>query len=139
MWPFGFGGRRRRKTDERRLVKECEAFLEGKFAESAVPAGELVPVWAWVNLLAHGTEDQLRREVLMPASVDDWHRARALLAARLLAAAGARDTSLTVIQRDVLVPLELDVMSAKIAYRSAPQLVIGVLRVLSDKNRRRRA
>ena len=56
------------------IVAECEAFLEGKFAESAVPAGELVPVWAWINLLAHGTEDQLRREVMMPASVDDWHR-----------------------------------------------------------------
>jgi hypothetical protein len=74
----------------------------------------------------------------MPASDDDWHRARALLAARLLAAADARNTSLTVIQRDVLVPLEFDVMSAK-AYQSAPQLVIVVLRALTDKDRRRRA
>ena len=54
MWPFVFGGHCRRKADERRLVKECEAFLEGKFAESAVPAGELVLGRAWINL-AHGT------------------------------------------------------------------------------------
>ena len=139
MWPLGFGRRRRQKADERRLVKECAAFLDGKFAESAVPAGELVPVWAWINLLAHGTEEQLRREILMPAGVDDWHRARALLAARLLTGADAGDTSLAMIQRNVLVPLELEVMSSRIAYRRAPQLVIGVLSALSDIDRRRRA
>jgi hypothetical protein len=139
MWPFGFRRCRRRKADERRHVKECEAFLEGKFAESGMPAGELVQVWAWINLLAHGTEEQLRREVLMPAYVDDWHRARALLAARLLTDAGAGDTSLEMIQRDVLVPLELEVVSSRVAYRSAPQLVIGVLSALSDTDRRRRA
>jgi hypothetical protein len=137
MWMFDIRQRQRRKASQRRLVKECEAFLTSEFAESSVPAGEPVPVWAWINLLAHGTEEQLRREVIMPAGSDNWHRARSLLAARLFANAAAGGTSLAEIQRDVLVPLELEMISSRTVDRwDPPQLVIGVLGALSDRDRR---
>jgi hypothetical protein len=138
MWVFGIRERQRRTAAQRRLVKECQAFLNGEFAEFGVPAGEPVPVWAWINLLAHGTEEQLRREAIMPAGSDNWHRARSLLADRVLADAVADGSSLAEIQRDVLVPLELETISSRTAYRwDPPRLVIGVLGALSDADRRR--
>jgi hypothetical protein len=135
---FGGRARRRRKAAERRLVKESESFLNGEFAESGVPADEPAPVWVWINLLAHGTAEQLRQEAVVRAGTDDWHRARSLLAARLLAAVASGDTSLTVIQRDVLVPLEFAIISSRTADCWSPaQLVTVVLDALADTDRRR--
>src|SRR5690606_13962058 len=38
------------------LVEETQAFLDGRYAEFAASCGDTrVPVWAWMNLLAHGT------------------------------------------------------------------------------------
>jgi hypothetical protein len=128
--------RRQRKAEERRLVKESEAFLHGEFAESGVPADAPTPVWAWINLLAHGTEQQLRQESVAPLGSDDWHRARSLLAAKLLAAIGSSDTSLVAIQRYVLVPLEFEIISSGTAYWSPARLVTTVLGALADTDRR---
>ena len=99
-----------------------------------MPADEPAPVWAWINLLAHGTAEQFRHETVAPAGTDDWHRARSLLAARLLAGVAAGDTSLAVIQRDVLVPLEFKIMSSRTAYCwSHSQLVTVVLSALAER------
>src|SRR4051812_6855776 len=39
------------------LAAECEAFLAGRYAAHAGALGARVPVWAWVNVLAHASED----------------------------------------------------------------------------------
>ena len=41
------------------VVGDCEAFLAGRLVERIEQAGARVPVWAWTNLLAHGTERDL--------------------------------------------------------------------------------
>ena len=48
------------------LGLECEAFLSGSLAEFWDDRGVVVPVWAWMNLLAHGTETLITETVARP-------------------------------------------------------------------------
>lgn len=77
-----------RKALEAELVAEREAFLTGGYAERLSARGAAVPVWAWTNLLAHGSETDLRTTVDSHggAGTEAWHTARARLAAELLSA-----------------------------------------------------
>jgi hypothetical protein len=109
--PLGFRARRRARVDARRLARDCEAVVTGRFADLLFDRGDRVPVWAWSNLLAHGTESELRREVKRRRSVDPWRRVRGTLAARLLEGVDAGRIALAEFQRETLVPLELELMS----------------------------
>lgn len=95
----------------RELVAECEAFCLGHFAEHTSEASHAVPVWAWTNLLAHGTEEELRREEAECADrrggARDWRGARAYLVTEVLEVLG-RGGSLQELQCQVLKPLELE-------------------------------
>jgi len=42
------------------VAEECEAFLTGRYAGLALACGRSVPLWAWINLLAHAQPDDLR-------------------------------------------------------------------------------
>ena len=93
------------------IALECEAFLDGTLAEYWDDKGMEVPVWAWMNLLAHGT----------PARSASASCARTGRAGR--AAAGASpapylafevldltdlEFTLADLQSRVLIPLELE-------------------------------
>jgi hypothetical protein len=98
------------------LVTECEAFLQGRLAESLEIRAESVPVWAWTNLLAHGSERYLRAEgarARRPSGGPDaeWRLARSFLATEVLYCAHLHG-SLAELQRAVLVPLELKLASS---------------------------
>lgn len=93
------------------LVADGEAFLCGHLAERMETRGRYVPSWAWTNLLAHGTEAELRSECSKTvwsgtATEGTWRGARAEMAADVLRCAAVRG-SLLELQRTVLVPLEL--------------------------------
>jgi hypothetical protein len=90
------------------LVADCEAFLLGRYAERLSELGAPVPVWAWTNLLAHGSEDDLRAAAasLGAAGSGAWHSARARIAEELLAATGP-GISIAGLQAAVLAPLEV--------------------------------
>jgi hypothetical protein len=71
MWGFerrlaGQRLERRGRRDEQRaaaeLDSEAAAFLVGRLAERPQVSTGDVPVWAWTNLLAHGSEGDLRAE-----------------------------------------------------------------------------
>ena len=92
------------------LVSDCEAFLLGTYVEHLEMRTRPVPVWAWTNLLAHGS-----REDLSAAAADRhggwssshrWRLARALVASEVLQAV-RRGATLADLQREVLVPIEL--------------------------------
>jgi hypothetical protein len=106
------------------LVRECEAFLEGTLAEHLDERGIEVPVWAWINLLAHGGPEQITDCVCSPnyprRSDRDWSVARALLAFEIfdLMEAGY---PLEELQQDVLIPLELEMASRPEVSRWAPR------------------
>jgi hypothetical protein len=130
---------RRDDPEAAELVEDCEAFLDGLYAELCESRGAPVPVWAWMNLLAHGTEEQLRTCVIPHPSGSAWHQARRFLACELLDATTGGRTSLAELQRDVLVPIELDVLSCPGADHWQPgQLVSGLLGALPDKRSRPR-
>ena len=95
----------RRRRSERELVSECEAFLAGDYAERLRRRSQPVPAWAWTNLLAHGTEEELRAEQARPPDSHHrrWRAARAYLSAEVLTAV-ERGRSLHELQFEVLQP-----------------------------------
>jgi hypothetical protein len=93
------------------LVTECEAFLDGTLAEYWDERGVDVPVWAWTNLLAHGSQALIGESVARPTrprrGARSWRIARSYLAHQIL---GVTDDRYTVpqLQTSVLIPLELE-------------------------------
>ena len=122
------------------LVAECEAFLDGRYAELVEGAGAPVPPWAWMNRLAHGTEDELRGEVDRLGDLHGWRQTSAYVAAEMLDEVDAGHLTLAALQRDVLVPLELDVIECGVASGWTPgQMASALLRLLAGEARRRRS
>jgi hypothetical protein len=109
---------------DERILPELEALLRGTYVEYLERRGHHVPPWAWINLLAHGSEDALRRAARTRRrrffNVDGWRHARGYLAGEVIAAA-QRAGSLREIQTTVLIPLELEHLSAPPARRTRRQ------------------
>jgi hypothetical protein len=125
-------------SDYRVLCDEAEAFLRGTYAEHLESLGRRVPSWARLNLVAHGSEADLSAlaggEHPWEASTigsTGWHRMVSFLAADLLALAQATDQTVSALQREVLVPLELE-LAREDHYRrlGAAQLVSVALAAL---------
>lgn len=106
--------RREQRSLGAELVADCEAFLLGHFADRLEAQSVAVPVWAWTNLLAHGTEHELRAEMFATGAAvhrsNEWHAARAYLTGEVLDAAERLGT-LGALQSAALVPLELTLAS----------------------------
>lgn len=106
--------RRDRNAGGQELVADCEAFLTGRYVEHLLEAEAHVPAWAWTNLLAHGTEEQLRGSCasvgLDASGAEPWLLARRYLAGEVLDKAN-RHGPLLKVQAQVLVPLESDLAS----------------------------
>jgi hypothetical protein len=114
--------RRDKVAERRRGIAACEALLAGRFVEQLEESGSPVPSWAWMNLLAHASEETLRQAALgRPTGrvrrTDVWQRAQRYLAGEILDAA-ARGGTLRSLQAQVLVPLELELMTPR---RSGPR------------------
>ncbi|HZU78555.1 MAG TPA: hypothetical protein VE991_01455 [Acidimicrobiales bacterium] len=96
------------------LVRECEEFLDGRFALRLADAERPVPGWAWVNLLVHGSERLLRALAALavaPWTEDadqDWGHVTVVLAQRLCRVAETFEVDLVRLQRCALVPIELE-------------------------------
>ena len=131
---------RRRRDDayQELLVEECESFLAGAYVEQCEARGEPVPVWAWMNVLAHGTDAELRAAATNWSEGDEGHQARAFVAGELVDLVDEGGVDLEVFQREVLMPLELDVIACPAAAGwSAPELVSALLRVLPARSSHR--
>jgi hypothetical protein len=93
------------------IAMECEAFLGGTLAEYWDDKGSDIPVWAWMNLLAHGTVRQIGECVLRPSWPQSegrsWRVARSYLAYDVLDLTDLEFT-LAELQSTVLIPLELE-------------------------------
>jgi hypothetical protein len=107
--------RTERAPDSCDVWSEAEAFLRGTYAEHLESRGRRVPSWVWLNRVAHGTETDLSALVRGDHSWDGstsgntgWYRMVSFLAADLLALARATDQTVSALQREVLVPLELE-------------------------------
>jgi len=108
---------RRARREERLLAGDCEAFMIGHLAERVARRGDPVVPALWLNLLAHGNEDDLvtcaaafRPARGWGAGRDDqaiWCAARIYLANIVLETARAC-CGLIELQADEQVPLEAD-------------------------------
>lgn len=100
------------------LVRECEALLDGRYADHLGAQGRWAPAWAWVNVLAHSTGAELAAVAAGDASprpgeppgTKEWRDALAFLADDLLAYVGPSPGNLRDVQASALVPLELGLM-----------------------------
>ena len=141
--------RRRRGSMSAALVAECEAFLAGGYAEQ-LDELDPAPDWVWLNLLAHGTLEQLvaaQRELgSVRARAGDWRArrwrdARAYLAGEVLDVVRGQPDRLGALQERVLIPLELRLAATSPARLSPGHVVSAVVRALEDDawhQRRRR-
>ena len=128
----------RRRTDPlgEALVEECEAFLAGGYVERCEARQNPVPGWAWMNVLAHGTEADLRAAALDRPHDDAGHQARAFVAGELIDLIDAGCLDLETFQCEVLVPLELDVIACPTSSVWRPaELVAGLLGAVPSKPR----
>ncbi len=103
---------RRLVREEQRLVEETEAFLAGHYLDLLLERRVLVPVWAWLNPVAHLGDAELSalaspvRGVLPPP----WDLP-SFLAGEVLAAAHRLDVRPAWLQATRLVPLEVTMAS----------------------------
>lgn len=118
------------------VADECDAFLAGRYLELLERNDALIPQWAWMNVLAHGTVTDLVQVSASDAAPRDrltqaWADARGYLAAEVLDAA-RRAGSLLTLQRRALVPLELELAShARVPVRRPADWVGMVMAALA--------
>ena len=93
------------------IALESEAFLLGNLVEYRDDKGIKVPVWAWMNRLAHGSALQIGECVIRsdkPRRIGrSWRVARSYLAFEVLDLTDLQFT-LAELQSSVLIPLELE-------------------------------
>lgn len=118
------------RTGGATVALECEAFLNGTLAEYWDEKGAVVPVWAWMNLLAHGSVEQITETVARPSrprrAVRNWRIARSYLATEVLDLADAEFT-LRDMQSAILVPLELEMAARPEVGRWTPRQWLDVV------------
>jgi len=128
----------RNRAWEQEFVAECAAFLSGHSAQWLAEENRPVPVWAWLNVLAHGGHDDITALAsgeppsAHSRSASVWHQALAFLAQELISQATRRGCSLADLQRSTLVPLELELAGRQTSGAGEPaQLVARVLSALA--------
>jgi hypothetical protein len=108
------------------LPDECAAFLAGRWAEERDDPERPLPMWAWLNLVAHGDLDRIQA---VAARTDGASRGsdqlQSVLARAVISAIPAGE--LTRVQRDVLVPLELELINTPSSPRRVLELVTTAL------------
>ena len=138
--------RRRQRLDleattpaEREFSDACESFLHGAYADHLRSIGRPIPAWTWLNVLAHGTETQVRAIThTPPLATGDCQAAEKLRQALVFLAGEVLDHAeriggLGVLQRSVLIPLELQLVdSHKSLWLTTGQLVGEVYIALDE-------
>jgi hypothetical protein len=144
---WSWGRRRKEPHTEPKEVpcprSDYECFLAGDYVRFLEQHDRPVPGWAWLNVLAHGTDEQITElasrplkpqpGVEPPGSLGD---AVAYLAGVILAAARTRAHTLAYLQRSALIPLELTLASDPERQSLTPaDLVAAVTQALYPRSR----
>ena len=116
--------KREQQTARDTVALECEAFLQGTLAEFWDERGIIVPVWAWTNLLAHGSESMIAESGARPPKprriTHSWRLARSHLAYQVLDLTDTHGT-LVDLQSAILIPLELQMADRPEVHRWTPR------------------
>jgi hypothetical protein len=124
---------------KRELVRETEAYLSGCYAEYLDARSLVVPDWAWLSVLAHGSLNQLRWLAVSSPDVRPTRTALGWQAVAFLASEIVSqiddDRGLDELRRAVLLPLELTLPSVDRTAKGPVRLVRMVLDAL-DQHRK---
>jgi hypothetical protein len=107
-------------SGDERVAASCEMFLQGRYVDWLVGEAQPVPAWARLNRAAHGDRWTIRQHVLdfeLPQVAETWTDVEVLVEAAVLA--GTSDDGLVTLQREVLVPFELELMTMILSPRAA--------------------
>ena len=123
-------------------VADYESFLAGTYAQFLQRHHMPIPHWAWINPLAHRTNEQIVELASQPLIArtgvqppGTWDDATIYLAGVILAAAQTRDQTLAQLQKTTLVPLELTLaQSIQANPRTPAALVATVVEALYPSN-----
>jgi hypothetical protein len=112
------------------IALECAAFLGGTLAEYWDDRGIVVPVWAWTNLLAHGSEASITASMVRSRrsrrAAHSWRVARSYVAYELFDLLDDEFT-LADMQATVLVPVELEMAARPDVSRWSPRQWVEAL------------
>ena len=118
------------------VLAECTQFLGGQMLESFGENRESAPDWVWVSVLAHASEDGLvssAAEGGPPAGASTrcvWDRTLSFLSQVLLDHAERTGEPVSLLQHDIVVPIELQLGARPLA---PPTLVRLVLTGLQER------
>src|SRR5947209_5692555 len=110
------------------ICEEAGAFLLGRSAELFSRRREMVPWWAWLNAVAHRGPRELAELARNAGEESGSGAARGPLAAAVIAAAllkqsGGEEAAVSRLQRDRLIPLELELLCGKVQVANPGQLL----------------
>jgi hypothetical protein len=116
---------------------ECELYLTGRYGGHLEDRALPRPVWVWLNPLAHGTAAELAAVTAEPGdhTGGSWASAQQFLAGEVLAVVEHDPERLRTLQRDVLVPFELELAAD---WFTTPTPSDVVRRVCAELQRTRR-
>jgi hypothetical protein len=119
------------------VVGEAIAILEGTSKDSTV-AGWRPRPRVCINVLAHSSWDQLNQLAAGPARPGgSWESATSFLATEMCAAA-ATPAGLLDLQREGLIPLELNVLAGRTSPPDTPVELVAAVRAELDRLRHTR-
>jgi hypothetical protein len=126
----------RRRRESRLVVDEAEELLHGQAAEGYRRCGGRVPAWTLVNLLAHSSFDQFSLITTRGARArhGSWEEALGGLARELIRLE-LSGTEIRSLQRDVLVPLEVDLLGGRRAAPATPDQLTSLVHQALDEHR----
>jgi hypothetical protein len=118
-----------------RVLEEATAVIEGT-TRNSIPAGWQPAQWVWINALAHSSWDQLIQLAERPARQGggSWEGATSFLAWEVRAYA-ATAAGLLKLQRNGLIPLELDVLAGRRPAPDSPLELVATVRAEIDRLR----
>jgi hypothetical protein len=102
--------RRYRRRGQRDVVRECEAFVTGRYYEVLLERHQLIPAWALVNPLAHSDRCEVERIASLSIPRHKALAALPYMAREVLLHTPPDNASLEHIQDSTLIPLELELL-----------------------------
>jgi hypothetical protein len=111
------------------VVTEAERLVDGSSFDEQVARHRVVPAWAVVGALAHADRSRLvaLEEGRTPGPSRRWSAVLSYLAAEV-ARCATSDVELSRIQRQVLIPLELDLLDPRLRWVGSPAQLVEELR-----------
>lgn len=104
------------------VLNEASAMVEGDYLEFLLAARQPIPGWAWLNPLAHRSVPrvvQMARTAAAGLDPEGWSGALSSLAAEMVRMGGTVE-GVERIQRDALVPFELELLAGRWRWPTSP-------------------